>query len=159
MLLFLLFALSAHAGIPPRFDVERYRALIARAGEKGDLLEGDHVEFKVLKHLEPAEVSKPHRAEYFSAAGGFDSNGHFGAFEVWMESEDWRIRTDGNWEIEERGWHSYTDGTLVEASHTVLVESPSGSVLDMKTVPTKGADDPEEQARWVAKLAEWYGWE
>lgn len=160
-LLAILLPLPSYATtLPPGFDLAKYQRLTALASEKGELLQGagpDGMDYKVLTHLDPADTTKPHKADYFSAVGGADSSGHFGAIEVSMESEDWRKRPNGDWEIEQWMWTAWTDGTLVSVGHYLLVESSSGSVLDDKALPVGQAQDPAELARWESKLEQWYG--
>jgi hypothetical protein len=146
------------AELPPGFDLARYQKLVAVAGEKGEPLQAPDFEYRVLTHLDPADPAQPHKADYFSAVGGKDSNGHFGAIQVSMESEDWRKRESGDWEIEEWNWTAWTDGTLVSVYHTLVVETPEGSVLDIQGLPVGEPTDKAELARWGSKVEEWYGY-
>lgn len=155
-----LFGLSsgARAVPPPAFDLAKYQQLIATAGAKGELLQdGSGLDYKVLSHLDPTDATKPHRADYFAAVGGTDSSGHFGAIQVSMESEDWRKRPNGDWEIEQWMWTASTDGTLGSVAHSLLVENSGGSVLDDQNLPAGEPTDAAEIARWGAKVTEWNG--
>lgn len=156
MSLGVLLPIFAHAGTPTGFDLKIYQHLVAVAIDKGDLIQtGQGYDFKVLKHLAPADDTRPHHADYFSAVGGTGADGHFSAFQVSMVSEDWRKRATGDWEIEQWLWTARLDGTLSSVRHNLLVETVEGSVLDDTTQPSGTADDPAELTRWNAKLQEW----
>ncbi|MGZ3662375.1 MAG: hypothetical protein ACXVB9_16400 [Bdellovibrionota bacterium] len=157
LVLAVLFTGVAQAGTPPGLDPARYQALIKIAGEKGEPGQADNYEYRSLSHISPADVTAPHQAEYFSAMGGVDSQGHFGAFEVSAVSEDWRKRANGDWEIEQWMWSAMTDGTLLRVYHMLLIELPGGSVLDDSVLPSGAADSAEELARWGNKITQWYG--
>jgi hypothetical protein len=156
-LLAFLFTGAAQAGTPPGFDLARFQALVKTAGEKGAPGQADNYEYRSLSHIAASDVTAPHQAEYFSAMGGVDSHGQFGAFEVSAVSEDWRKRPNGDWEIEQWMWSAMVDGTLLRVNHMLLVESPGGSVLDDSVLPSGAEDSAEELARWGNKITQWYG--
>ena len=157
VLVFLFSGISFASALPPGFDLAKYQALSTKAAEKGELLEApDGLSYKILSRIDPADTSKPHDAEYFSVLGANDSQGRFSIVEISMVSEDWRKRSNGDWEIEQWLWSAATDGILQSVGHYLLVETAEGSVLDDKALPVGKPDDPAELSRWETKLEEWY---
>ena len=147
----------AFAGTPPGFDAAKWEklvSLVAFVGEKMDV--GDGMQLRSFGNIVPNDKSIPHKADYFSTMGAFNSMGKYYPFEVSAVSEDWRKRENGNWEIEQFIWKISLSGELKGVMHQMLVETHDGTVLEIVNLPVGTAQDPAELARWGAKLDEWY---
>jgi hypothetical protein len=145
---------AAEAATPPGFDVAKWELLLKRVELYGEDY-GSEPELRFFSHLVPHNKEIPHTADYFGAYGAKDTEGKFHAYEVSVVSEDWRKQENNNWEIEQWIFRVRLNGELAGVTHTLLIEEPSGRVLDIRSLPVGAPDSPEEIERWGGKLSEW----
>jgi hypothetical protein len=144
---------TANAAIPSDLDPVKLQAVIDRAVAQGEPMETSDGVYLSLKNLQPNDPTQSHRADYFSAVGGFDSHGKFGVSRLEVVSENWVLNQEHNWEIDQWLFRSWPDGDLRLAMHIQLVETADGLLLSSDILKTT---DEEGLKEWSSHLNGWY---
>ena len=140
---------------PPGFDAVKWQHLVDTVVKSGSPMDFEGGQFRTLSHIVPTDTTQSHQAEYFSTVGVV-SNGQY--FPQWISvvSENWKINTESNWDIDQWIYQVSPDGALLRLAHNHLVEARDSQVLADDAIATGGADDPAELQHWGQKLNEWY---
>lgn len=149
MLFFLVLSSGAWASRDP------FAALTEWTAKSGRYVSGNS-DIRYVERFSSEDLARPHTHDIFVDVGVTDLSGRYSLSEVEAYSEDWRLRADGDWEVDEWNWTAFTDGTLLRLRHNLMVIEQGGFVRSREELPTGDASDPDETAHWQAKLAEWY---
>ena len=125
--------------------------LVDVASQSEEVLHTPYGDYHVLKHIEPADVTQTHDAEYFSVVGGM-YKGKFYADHVSMVSENW-VREGNIWNIDQWLFTVTLTGELVRASHNTLREDDNGTVLPSEYPPAP--TDAEADAMFKKHAVDW----
>ena len=126
--------------------------LVDVASQSEEVLHTPYGDYHVLKHIEPADVTQTHDAEYFSVVGGM-YKGKFYADHVEMVSERWVHTTHDVWNIDQWLFTVSLTGELVRASHNRLHEDDNGTVLPSEDPPAP--TDAEADAMFKKHAVDW----
>ncbi len=146
-------AIAGH--IPPGFDAQKWNSFVQKVVAFGESTLIEPYTFRHLSRLQPQDKTKPHQADYIRTTGVVDSQDNYIPFSVSAVSENWAVNAEGNWVIDQWLWDVNLDGGLETVQHFMLVETPSGTVLDVQNLSAGQPSSAEELARWSDKFAEW----
>lgn len=145
-------SITAQAQMPPDFDAAKWQQITAETLAKGSLMQTPYNYYKTLSYLNPADLSKAHTADYFSAVGNFDNQQKFVVDHFEIVSETWTIDAQKNWNIDQWIFVVSVDGSLTNGDHNFIVEDAGGRVLVVKTI----SSTPDERLQgWSERLSEW----
>ena len=143
--------------LPVGFDPQTWQKLVQTTIEKGNALFLDNdQEIRTLKKITPDNSQVSHQAEYFSTLGQTDSNGKYQASEVSVVSENWQLKENNIWLIDQWIYRVSISGELLGIMHDEMRETTDGQYLDGQNFPTGEVDDPATIALWGKKLNQWF---
>jgi hypothetical protein len=145
------------ANLPPHFDAQKWQTLLQQAATQGEEVETpDGYLLHYLTQMTPPDTTRTHQSDYFSVVGAYTGANQFTVLDVSVVSETWTLNSDGNWEIEQWIHEVHPNGDLYRVDHSSMVESPDGSILDMKDFPVGSPSSDTELQKWDAALMNWY---
>ncbi len=160
-LLSLFVSSFALAATPPDFDLTRWYALVKKMSTEGSRTDNTQGTMYTLARVVPADITQTHSADYMSVFGQYVENIFAPAEKVFVPSEihsvteQWTLRADGSWEINQWIRTASLDGELTKVVHVRIVKKGS-TVLEYARLPVGSENSPEELASWGQKIGEWY---
>lgn len=140
----------------PVFDKAKWDRLVANAATHGEEMIVDRgVEYRSLSKIVPADLENTHSANYFSTVGYTNEKNEYVPGYVSVVSENWVLNAQNNWEIDQWLYLISLDGNLRGIWHNFLIETKVGSVLEYKSLPVEGIDQPSSLDNWSKKMGEW----
>ncbi len=92
-----------------------------------------------------------HDADYLNI-WGHQAFGQFHPAYITMVSEQWRLDSEQHWRISQWLFTCRNDGSVINASARLIIETTDGTVLDLQSF----RKTPEEiQAQWALLTAHW----
>lgn len=119
----------------------------------GKILEAQYGDYLFIESIDPEDKSKSHYANYFSLVGGLDSNGKFHFNRIEVVSENWQLKEDGNWHIDQYLFRLSPDQEIMSSMHIDMVQTLTHTVIKHDYIEM---DEVQSKQEWARLRNDWY---
>ncbi|MBI3549398.1 MAG: hypothetical protein HY078_10195 [Elusimicrobia bacterium] len=141
-----------------------WEALVKKVLTRGTFQEADFYPAQYSLKDVQGDPKDSHSAEYVTIWGGVGDLGVFQGSWASFVSEDWPVKADGHWHIDQWIFRIAMDGEIIEATHIFMIQRKDRIIVDgsyktlgqyKRTQPVSAEFRAEVQAKYEQLMRRW----